>query len=749
MEGLEFIDEEELESDERDKAPAMYLLVPDARAMGNIVSLWRRWSRGEAMADGFTPWRDVFATLRDLRSWGPQDRLRPEDITFVAEEIALKADSDLIRLEIELVFRDNETRANETELELGDAIISAGGRVVSRCRILDIRYHALLTELPVGAAKDIVALAPNSIVGLDPVMHIRPQSTATSIEVGEPEETTVEASPALDRSPILALLDGVPVAQHPLLAGSLNIDDQFGLESIALVSDRHHGTAMASLIVCGDRNRSEQRLARRVHVVPVLGAKDMFPEDRLIIDVIYLAVLAMRSGREPSAPDVLIVNLSLGNAKMPFHGQMSAWARLIDRLSYRFGILFIVSAGNHTGSFVVPNFVAFSEYQKSVGRDRSHASISALGQLVATRRLLSPSESINCVTVGAANEDAVSPNDRTPSSLSVDPFPTLTMANPSSAFGPGFANGVKPDILMPGGKEHLGMTASGAGLSVKPRGAARAHGIKVAAPPTSGNANFEHYTDGTSAASALASRACHQIHDALEATYGDVFSSLSHAHRSTLLKALLVHSATWPSSAAELIKSALGPLDNRQHVRQKDNIRRFLGYGVADPEAAITCTDDRATFWATNTLARDKAVLIHVPIPMCVNGLARPHALSATLAWFSPVVPGRRSYRAVRLKLLDPVELSALRVDAASSQPDKNQSQRGTIFSRRWEGDLAPVLTTDQMLTFTVQRDPDQSQVIDEPVPFGIAITFTMPGVIQVYDEVRARLNVEPRVAVR
>ena len=91
---------------------------------------------------------------------------------------------------------------------------------------------------------------------------------------------------------------------------------------------------------------------------------------------------------------------------------------------------------------------------------------------------------------------------------------------------------------------------------------------------------MEHFTDGTSAAAALASRTCHQIHDALETAYGDAFMTLTHAQRATLLKALLVHTASWPQAASELIKQVLGPADNRQHVRQRDNIRRFLGYGL-------------------------------------------------------------------------------------------------------------------------------------------------------------------------
>ena len=336
---------------------------------------------------------------------------------------------------------------------------------------------------------------------------------------------------------------------------------------------------MASLIMYGDRNIVEHRLGRRIHLVPVLGANDRFPDDRLIIDMIYQAVLAMREGDDPSAPDVLIVNLSLGNTRKPFQGQMSAWARLIDRLSYRLGILFVISAGNHPEQFDVPGFANFSQLESSTEDQRARGTISALGQLITERRLLSPSESVNGVTVGGANVDAVSQTDRRPAYGSIDPFPSLTTSNPSSALGPGFANSVKPDILMPGAKEHIRFITTGITLSVKPSGPARAHGLKVAAPPRDGFESGECFTSGTSAAAALASRTCHQIHDALEAAYGEVFRSLTHAQRATLLKALLVHTASWPQAASELIKQVLGPTNNRQSVRQKEVLPGFPWVG--------------------------------------------------------------------------------------------------------------------------------------------------------------------------
>jgi len=456
----------------------------------------------------------------------------------------------------------------------------------------------------------------------------------------------------------------------------------------------------------------------------------------------------MREGAGATAPGVLIVNHSLGNCRRRFHGHLSAWARLLDRLAYRFGILFVVSAGNIDETLPIDGFASNILYESADPEHRATETLRALGALAADRRLLSPAETVNGLTVGACNEDAVSIADRATARVNVDPYGKYTMANPSSALGPGFALSVKPDVLMPGGHEHLRLVSSHDPFTVRPAQPARAAGLRVAAPPRGGQENHDGYTNGTSAAAALASRTAHRIHDALEANYGDSFRRLSLTQRAVLLKALITHPATWPDDTATLIRATIGPPQGKHHVRQKDNIRRFLGFGMVDAEDAIACAGDRVTFWASGVLQPNKIVVVDVPVPPSMGGKARPHSLSATLAWFTPTSPGRRSYRSVRLKVLDPDELGTLSVKAHGNQPDSNQTNRGTVFKRSWTGDRAPIVRPDMTIPLTVQRDPDQGAIIDEAIPFGLAITLAMPGVVEIYEQVRQRLGIAARAAV-
>lgn len=116
---------------------------------------------------------------------------------------------------------------------------------------------------------------------------------------------------------------------------------------------------------------------------------------------------------------------------------------------------------------------------------------------------------------------------------------------------------------------------------------------------------------------------------------------------------------------------------------------------------------DRATFWCVGSVGRERSVDVLVPIPAAIGGQARAHSVSATLAWFTPVVPGRKSYRAVRMKILDPTETAGLGVSADAWQPDGNQTNRGTVFTRVWSGAQAAIVADGMSLRLKIQREPD------------------------------------------
>jgi hypothetical protein len=271
-------------------------------------------------------------------------------------------------------------------------------------------------------------------------------------------------------------------------------------------------------------------------------------------------------------------------------------------------------------------------------------------------------------------------------------------------------------------------------------------GILVAAPPSQANPAPGQLAKsiGTSVAAAQVTGLGARVHEALEATYPD-FLDIPSDHRAVLLKALLVHSAKW-THARDLIVETLGPNDNKLHVQQKDNIRRYLGFGAIDGDVILECANDRATLWGVGRLLSDQATTYSVPLPETMSGKARPHEIAVTVAWLAPPRVGATRYRGVQIKIVEPTESAvALAVSAASQQPDFNQTHNGTVVHRRWEGEKAAAFGANATFDIIVQRQIDDGL---DPAPFAIVVTLKMAGVEEVYTQVLNRVQVKPPVPV-
>jgi len=118
----------------------------------------------------------------------------------------------------------------------------------------------------------------------------------------------------------------------------------------------------------------------------------------------------------------------------------------------RYGILFLVSVGNIGRRLQVDEFDDRTELEDANPEDRERAVLSALSEQRALRTLLSPAEALNPVTVGAMHDDDVGgPRG----AADADPDAMREIPNVSSALGLGHRKVVKPDIYLPGGREHL------------------------------------------------------------------------------------------------------------------------------------------------------------------------------------------------------------------------------------------------------------------------------------------------------
>ncbi|HEY1720345.1 MAG TPA: S8 family peptidase [Magnetospirillaceae bacterium] len=742
IEGLEFLGAEDLDDDDVDENAVVYLMVPSEGALGNIVSLWRYWQRTGDVPSGFSAWKTLLTQLRDIRRWGPRDRIAHADMDVLNAEVM--AGHATVRVEIELVFRLN---GDVIEQEARREIIERGGVIVSHSRIAGAGYHALLADIPTQVLREALELTPDGLAGSDVILQIRPQSVSQVVPLEAIGAVPPRVPHAVSGDPIAAVFDAVPLSAHPQLAGTLSVDDLFGLEPVA-VGQRRHGTAMASAVVHGDLNGAWVRpLERPVYFVNMLYAttnldqSERFP-DRLPADLFEQALVRMREGPSPAAPHVVVINASLGDANKPFADRMSGWARVVDYLASKYGVLFVISAGNHLGHLETLNMNA-TQFEDLPLEEKSRVALGASKAQMAMRRILAPAEAINAITVGALHNDQA-PNRHLPAST-FDVWEGTGLCTISSGLGPGHGGATKPDILAPGGRHHVRLLANGDHHRLAPLAvnAGTFGGIAVAVPPAanSPSPNVVGQTVGSSVAAALATGVAARAHEALEAAYPD-FVALPSRQRAALLKALLVHGARW-THAHLLLTEILGPYGSHQSYRRKDNVRRYLGFGAYNPDLAINCADDRATLWGVGTINADEGRRFQIPWPDAMSGKPQPHGFFATLAWFSPARPGAVAYRAVRMKIVDPSTLGVAGIQTVSTQPESRQAHKGTVVHRRWDGDKAAAIASNGFIQLDVQREADD---IEEEAHFAIVATLEMPGEAQVYTQVLNRVGIKPKV---
>jgi hypothetical protein len=723
----------------------LYMAMPDMQALREILRLWDLYRQNQPMPHGFAPWRELFDMLSDLRAWGPQDRVLPETLAYWKDRISDRPD-DPVRFEVEIWFHERAERRAQALMSIEGQLAELGGRLVTAAVIEPIRYHGILIDLPPQRVQELIDHPDVTLARLDDIMYLRPQSVAV---VAKPEDDG-EASDAADApapagEPIAALLDGVPLANHKRLVGRLIFDDPDNYAARTPAAKRSHGTSMASLIVHGDLQSGEAPLGRPLYVRPVMLFDSTIdaettPPDRLPLDVVYLAVrrLLEGDGAEPaSAPSVAIINLSLGDLNRPFSGRISPWARLMDWLSFRYRVLFLISAGNVRSWLPIKQFKTTADWAAATAEAREAAIINALNSEKAARTILSPAEGLNAIAVGAWHaDDFVS---ATGSAQFIDPFPNGGLPNVSSGVGLGFRRTVKPDILFDGGRELVRASEDNGHVWLQVHSGGAYAGQLSAAPDASatGRLDNQRRTVGTSNATALITRSAVRIYEALVKAGYDIPRS----HAAVLVKALLVHGAAW-GDAGDKLDGAFGPA-GRDWQRHRDNISRFLGYGRPDIERVIDCAAERATLFTYGDIEQDAQDEFDIPLPPSIEGSTTLRRLTVTLAWLTPVNARHQQYRSATLELLPAGdEAFSLAVERLPSQPTHIAVNRGTLSHVIFEGESAVAFLDGGVLKIRVACR-GQAGALDERVPYAVAISIetAVGSGIAIYDEVRSAVQ--------
>lgn len=768
--GFEWLSSEDLEASEEDEeesssegapsAKVLYLTMPTAKAMRELLSMWREYKcRGGVNPPlNMAPLWNMFSYLRDLRGWSAQDRIDPGIAKYV--EVMLAGDPNReVTIEFSFWYRSSRERRGESLATLDAMLQTTGGHLLDVVEIPEIQYQGALAAVPAWVARELRDQV-SKLAELNDVMTIRPQSSF-AVQVSEAEESVKRefAPPVFDPSGpcIAALLDGFPISAHVALNNRLHVHPVDIKAEQAPVNLRSHGTAMASLILHGDLHGNEPPVSRKVTVVPVLTGDpasgfESTPREKLPIGVIYRALKAIVAAdptTEPDLANITIVNHSIGDTMAPFVRRPSPWAALLDYFAHHHRLLFVISAGNIESSIPV-SYASLADFDAADPLEREAAIMLALWKARGQRGLLCPAESINGLTVGALHADG------SPIGLSAaeDPYPRVLMPNLASAVGFGANRSIKPEVLHQGGRFAItAASASDGTVSIS----ARAHpnvGQRVATTSVLGDLEAFTNSCGTSNAAALTTRAGIQLADALDIAYaGDTAENhwLKRRTRAVLLKSLIAHGCSW---------GAAGRVLEEMHrdvywSNRRDTISKLMGYGAQRIDRILSGADNRITLIADDVIRHEQLHEYLLPIPKAMLQNKDVRTITVTLSWSTPIRPSSADYRSVALKLVNRDGKTDFwgGIDRKNEQqPNLKTTERGTLLHTVLRGETLQRRATVGEIFVGVQALSKHPSTHHEYVPYALAITIEVAQsarVTDLYNEVAQGIRQPIRDTVR
>ncbi len=635
-------DQDFYDQDKTDKklGGRLYLVMSNQQALNQMITLWNRYKTYPNMQfeRGLTKFRYVFDCLKNIRRWDVQDRLLETGLIDAWKKDLVEYGQRIVLLETELWFRDSTQKRADIQQQIIQIIQSLGGRIRSQCVIEDISYHALLAELPANVAMQIINNPTIDFVKCDDIMFLRPvgQMITDKGFIGDSLDYKKQKQEKPSGNPIVAILDGMPMSNHELLADRLIIDDPDDWSSSYSIENRTHGTAMCSLIAHGDLNDIENALSTPIYVRPIMkpyphgDGQEAVPQDFLIVDLIHSAVRKIFDGdgeNPPSAPDVKVINFSIGDPVRQFTQIMSPLARIIDWLSEKYNVLFVISAGNHNTPILVN--ISSDDFNQLPEDEKQNIILKSLYENTRLRKILSPAESINGLTIGALHHDTSHITDLGDR----QELYTSLLPSPVSAFGSGYRRAIKPDMLFPGGKILFRKRIdSSGGVIFIPAITKKAPGIQVASPSRlAGDIVKTTFCQGTSNAAALVSRSAVICYEILNDIFAEQTINISAESAIVpLIKAMLVHGCSW-GGINQYLENALNPLNNNNN-QVKNWISQWAGYGISDINKVLDCNEQRATMVGFGKLNDSEANIFRLPLPPSLSSLREKRKLTISPA---------------------------------------------------------------------------------------------------------------------
>jgi hypothetical protein len=465
---------------------------------------------------------------------------------------------------------------------------------------------------------EITGTLVDALLELDAVASVdlppRPEFDSAGPSLTPMSSFTAPTAPAAD-GPRVCVLDTGVAGGHPLLAANLGYAASFLEDDDSPADDHGHGTKVCGQAVFGDvRGRYENDDFSSPVILlsaKIIGRNGRFDDHKLTINQLEDAIRLFSA--EPY--NCRVFNLSVGVERALFRSgnrRQGLLAESVDRLARQYGVLMVVSAGNHDQALLIERASADSSESFPGLLFREEAG------------LCDPAASALSLTVGGLAEHDTTEDDgsgqiRVAVARCDEPAPMTRT-------GPGINGAIKPELADYAGNAVTVSHDGGLRLLASDRS------VSVLCLSNNPSDSLFLYGNGTSLAAPRVARTAAILHRTLEKSFGG-------AVHPNLVRALLASSATPPDATANVCLAG-------------DDILKAVGYGRPSEDAALNSAPTRVTLIAQDTVPVDHFHIYEIPATEAFKRARGTRSMTVALAFDPPVRRRRFDYLAVEMDFL-------------------------------------------------------------------------------------------------
>lgn len=311
-----------------------------------------------------------------------------------------------------------------------------------------------------------------------------------------------------------------------------------------------------------------------------------------------------------------IFNLSLGNSNAPYDGMhVRGLAYILDVLSRRHNILFVVSTGNFCGSEspAIPANSWRDEYPEYLLAEQSS--------------IIDPAPAMSALTVGSiARHNATLDAQRHPEISQLSPA-SENQPSPFTRHGPSVKGAFKPDLVAIGGNLACPMRIQDGQWRQVDKGL----GVLTFNHEFIGNTIFKEVSGTSLAAPYITHLAGRLLNEYPESS-------------ANLLRAMLVNRAELPNEVASTFsKQIQDDYKKNKNTYNREVARDVAGYGVVNEGDLFRSSDHAVVLISEQTIEKDSCQFFELPLPADFLRKSKgTRELTVTLA-YSPAVRTTRA----------------------------------------------------------------------------------------------------------